>query len=114
MPSDASYRLQAGELRHLVTVQKATEGRDAQGGVTRSWTTHASTWASIRPLSGNERVTAMQVSELVTHRVIMRYVSGLTCSMRVLFGSRVLSLVNILDIIEKHKLQVCIAVEEIP
>ena len=114
MPSDASFRLSAGDLRHRVQIQFATETRDAMGGVTRTWATVATRWAQIRPLSGNERVTAMQVSELVTHRVILRYYSGLTTSHRVLLGSRVLNLVNILNILEMEKLQVCIAVEEVP
>jgi SPP1 family predicted phage head-tail adaptor len=80
--------MNAGSLRHRITIQSVTETKDTFGGVTEAWGTHAAVWASIEPLSGRELLQAQQVQADITHRVRMRYVAGVTTKMRVLYGSR--------------------------
>jgi SPP1 family predicted phage head-tail adaptor len=65
--------LSPGKLRHRVTIQRPTEVRDtAYGDVDLQWVDIATVWASVEPLSGQERIDAAQVAGQVTHRVIMR------------------------------------------
>ena len=81
--------MRAGRLRHRVTVEKNGNATDSDfAGTSDTWTTHVTSWASIRPLSGKELVNARQIRDNVTHEVRMRYQSGVTSAMRVTEGSR--------------------------
>ncbi len=44
----------AGKLRHSVTIQQATEAASAYGEQTPTWSTYATRWAGVEPLSGTE------------------------------------------------------------
>ena len=99
----------AGELRHRLAIQSATETRDAIGGVTKSWATVATRWGSIRPLSGQELVSAQQASPRVSHKITIRYYSGLTPAFRLQNDSRTFNISSILNIIERDKIQVILA-----
>ena len=74
--------MRAGLLRQRVQIQDATETRDSHGGVTHTWSTSATVWASVEPLRGRELWMAQQVQAQATVRVRMRYRSGLDSSMR--------------------------------
>ena len=50
--------ISAGNLRHRVAVQTATETKDAEGGVVFSWATDNTRWASIEWESGEEGIDA--------------------------------------------------------
>ncbi len=113
MPSDASFRLPAGELRHRIEIQSATVSQDSVGQPTYTWATVGTVWGAIRPMSGNELVNAQAIHASVSHRVIIRYYSGLTPSYRFKFGARVFGIANILNIIEKNKLMVCACIEAV-
>lgn len=80
--------MRAGELNHPGTIQRATETRDAVGGVTQSWVTHATGWFQILPLSGKEYIAAQQVNAEVTHTIRGRWVEGVLPKMRLLVGAR--------------------------
>lgn len=91
--------IRAGRLRHRVLVQAlpASPALDGYGQTSSSFSTAATVWASIDPLSGNELVQARQVSADVTHRVVMRYHAGLTPKMRLKKGDRVFEILSVLD-----------------
>lgn len=94
--------MRAGELRHSVAIQAATESRDGID-VDYSWATADTVRASITPLSGNETVTEDQEQSTATHRVIMRNYTGLTPQHRLLFGSRELYIVSVLNTDERNR-----------
>ena len=94
--------MQAGNLRHRVTIQQVTETRDDMGGVTQTWSTFAANLhAEIAPLSGRELLLARQVNAETTHRIRLRYRAGITPKMRVLFGSRIFAIESVLDTEER-------------
>ena len=95
--------MQAGWLRHRITIQKLTETRSASGAVVNSWSTHVSAWASIEPLKGQEYLAAKAQDASVDLRVRMRYQAGVTQKMRVLYGSRVFEIVSVINSLEKNK-----------
>lgn len=80
--------MQAGQLRHRVSVEASTETRDAHGGPIRTWAASEVVWAAVRPLAGRELIEAQQVQPRVTHRVTMRYLPSLTASKRIIYGDR--------------------------
>lgn len=51
--------MQAGNMRHRLTVQTAVETQDqTTGELVRSWTTVATVWANILPMKGRELMSA--------------------------------------------------------
>lgn len=81
--------MRAGRLRHLVTIQSRTEGSNAFNEPRPVWKHFATVYASIEPLSGREYFAAQQAQSDVTHRVVLRYIPGVTAKHRIVFGDRV-------------------------
>jgi len=94
--------MRAGKLRHRVEIQELGETRRPDGGVVEGWTTVATRWASVSPLSGRELFQAQVVDSDITHRVRMRHYTGLTTDHRLLHNStRVLNIGQILNLDER-------------
>lgn len=87
----------AGRLRERVTVQQASENRTPLGEVTQTWGTYATRWASVEGISAREYFLQGHQQTEASHRVRMRYLSGLTQQMRLLWRGRVLEIVSILE-----------------
>ena len=100
--------MQAGRLRHSVTIQQRTATIDAVGDVSDSWTTLITARAEIRPLSARELFAAQATQSEVTHQVTVRYRSELAApktaaTYRVLFGSRVFNIHGAMNIDERNR-----------
>lgn len=93
--------MKAGSLRHRVVVEQKTATADGYGGSTLAWTTFATVWAAIEPVSGREYFQAQQFQAAVTHKVTIRYLSGINTTMRVKHNSRVFNIHSILNIEER-------------
>jgi len=93
--------MEAGRLRKRLAIQSASESQNAHGDTVFSWSTDDTVWGQIVPLSEKEVFAAKQVDVNATHRVIIRAYSGLTASMRILYGTRVFNIVGVKDIEEK-------------
>lgn len=89
--------MDAGKLRERVTVQQASENRNAIGETVLSWSTFAERWASVEGVSARESLTAGQNEISITHKVQMRYLSGLTQRMRIQWRGRTLEIVSLLE-----------------
>lgn len=97
--------MQAGLLKKRITIQVKAVGSPAQdeyGEPNTTWQTFKTVWASIEPIQGREFWAQQQVQSEITHRVRVRYVSGVTADMRILYGARVLSIKHIIDAKENH------------
>jgi SPP1 family predicted phage head-tail adaptor len=75
-----------------VNLQAFTEQVDAYGGRVKAWTTYATVWAAIEPLSGKELLAAEGLVAEASVRVKIRYRSGVDPGDRVIFGSRTLDI----------------------
>lgn len=96
--------MEAGKLRHKVTLQSLTTGQDSAGAATESWSNFAtSIWASVEPLSGREYFQAQQVASETSIRVRIRYRAGIVPTMRVVYGSRKFEILAIIDPEERHR-----------
>lgn len=65
--------MRTGALRHRVELQARTVAPNAVGEAVETWATYATTWASVRPLSGRERFTSQQFAAEVTHEIMIRW-----------------------------------------
>ncbi len=95
--------MRLGELRKRVTVQAETQTTDNAGGYTLGWTTIATMWADIKPVTGNEPFVAAHLEGHVTHHVQMRYLSGVTTDMRLTYNSRLFNIRAVLNTDESNQ-----------
>ena len=94
--------LEAGQLRHLLTVEKKTESRDAHGGIAEAWKPDGQCWASVEPVSGEEFYRAQQAGAAITHRIRMRYDPNLTSTgHRIKFKGRTLRIESVVNVDER-------------
>jgi SPP1 family predicted phage head-tail adaptor len=82
--------MRIGRLRHLVTIEHKVMTPDGAGGHAAAWVTFAQVWAGVEPLRGQERFEAQKLNGEISHKVIVRYLAGVTPAMRVRFGDRIL------------------------
>ena len=94
--------MRAGRLRHQVRIQTPTKDTSPGAGDI-TWSDYATVWAAVEPLRGNEFFTAQQVNAEVTGRVVIRYLSGITPEVRVLFGTRTFEILSVIDVDERHE-----------
>ncbi len=80
--------MQAGKLRHQVTIQQLVTSQNSTTGViTNSWTTFATAWAAIEPLSVRDVLAAQTNNSDTRARATIRYLAGIKSSMRLVHGS---------------------------
>ena len=75
--------MRAGTLRHKITFQQLTVANDTWGHSTKTWTDQVKTFASIWTLRGVERMEALKLDNEITHKIRVRYQSGLHPKMRI-------------------------------
>jgi SPP1 family predicted phage head-tail adaptor len=83
-----------GKMRHKITIEQKTEVSDGAGGYTESWISFATVWASVEPISGKEYYEAQQTQSEATHKIRIRYRTGILPSMRVNFKGRIFAITS--------------------
>lgn len=89
--------IRSGELRERVTVQTPVEYRNPLGETVLTWEDFATVWASVEGTSVRETLLFGQQDIAVTHKVVMRYLDGLNGKMRLIWRSRVLEVISVLE-----------------
>lgn len=79
--------MEAGRLRHRVTLKSKSVTRDTFGGEVITWVTAYTVWAAVEPLAGREWLEGRQATAEVTTRIRMRYRSGITPEMQAVYGA---------------------------
>lgn len=87
--------LDAGRLRHLVTIEDQTTTIDSSGQNT-DWTYVARAWAAIEPVSGREFIAAQAENSAVTTRILIRFRDDVRASMRIRHGGKVYNIRGVL------------------
>lgn len=92
--------LEAGKLRHRVTVQARTNTQGSVTGATDVSWADVPQWvniaAAIEPLSARDLIAAQAQQSPVTSRVTIRRLAGLTAQHRLMHNGRVLSIEGVL------------------
>lgn len=86
-----------GTLRHRVTIEEKARVSDGGGGGTVTWSTVATVWASIDPVSGFKRMQSEQLQSRITHVVRIRERDGITTAMRIRLGARLFAIRSIIN-----------------
>ena len=93
-------------MDQLAVVQTPTESANAIGEPILTWSTFATRWIAILPLSGNEQITALANEGNVTHRIRMRYTAGIKPKMRLVSEGRTFEIMSVVERgrLEEHEL----------
>jgi len=94
--------LRIGRLRHRVTIQSATNTSDGMGGYTEAWGNLDTVWAAIEPFKGDERYEVQKLEADLSHKIILRYRSGILPNMRINFDSKVFEIIYIINRDERN------------
>lgn len=95
--------MRSGRLRHRVTIQSPVVAVNGYGERIVTWSTVAVVWGAVEPLRGREFFEAEQVQAEISHRVVLRYRSGINSTMRLLHLTRVLHIQQVIDVDERHR-----------
>lgn len=80
--------MRLGPLRHRVTVALRQDVPDAFTDLTTTFVDPAPRWADIQVASGAAWVGSQQIGAVVTHRIRVRYLPGITGDHEVSEGTR--------------------------
>jgi len=112
--------VRAGNLRHSIDIEETTKTTDNMGGFTTTWaaiTDGSAVRASIWSLSASEQMNAMKLELEITHRIRIRYRTGVTADMRIKFndpnGARYFNIRSIIDPDQRHIMLEFLAEEDI-
>jgi len=106
--------MRAGDLRHRITLEAATEVRGDGGTVTTKWTPipgASNIPCSIEALDGTEALRGMQLQARVTHRLRLRWRAGVTAKLRARQSARVFHIQRVTDPGERRAELVLLAEE---
>ena len=105
--------MRAGLARHTVEIQAASQTADAIGHMTTTWAKEATRKAQIDALRGAEYLAAQQAERKTTHRVRMRYYSGLTSAHRLYWTeeAKTLDIVAVCPVGQKRRMVEVMCVE---
>lgn len=84
--------LRAGDLDDRIVIETRTDTRDDFGAPIPSWSTFATVWARVTPLSGSERFRAESLDSEVSHEIDLRRLAGVEPTMRVSWDSTLLEI----------------------
>jgi SPP1 family predicted phage head-tail adaptor len=100
--------MRAGKLRHRVRIEQEITTRRPSGDELITWSTVATVWAEVQPVSGRESALAEQtrLEALVDHKIRVRYRPGISVQMRVVWPerNRTFNVVSVLEMQAAHEL----------
>jgi len=79
--------MKSAQFDRQIVIQEPTESTDANGSVTETWATWKTVYASRLDVRGSEPMDREKVNAMLNVRFRIRYLSGVTTTMRVKDGS---------------------------
>jgi SPP1 family predicted phage head-tail adaptor len=97
--------MKTGTLRQRVSLQAEQRTSDTAGGYALAWTTLATVWANIKPITGKEVLAAGRLETRITHKITVRWRKDLTITpdMRALVHDRVFSIRAVINENESNR-----------
>lgn len=105
--------MRAGALRHRVRIEQPSDTRDAGGGFTRVWQLLDVVYAEIASEDGGEPQEADSLTSTQRHQVRIRYRTGVTASMRLVFRDRTFRVLSVVDPDQRKKELLLTCVEKV-
>lgn len=103
-----------GTMRHRLVLQSPTDTVDSFGQPIRSWATYTTVWAQVIAQGGTEVQQAGQLSGLVTYQVVIRTLSTVAMTHRMIWGTKTLNIQSVIPLDGERKFLRIVAIEEQP
>ena len=107
--------IEAGELRHRISIVKPTGGQDSMGGITldpSQWQVVVSCWAEIQTWTGDMSLSAQEFMSVASHWITIRHPHiPITSQMKVWFSGRIFQVLAVLNPTEQNKILVLVCTE---
>lgn len=100
-----------GALRNKISIEVVTRTPDGQAGHTQVWAEFASVFAKIKPVTAQQKLFAQRLDHTITHKITIRFITGVTSGMRIIFKSRIFHIKRTFNIEEANKFLEILAVE---
>lgn len=97
------YKINAGEFRHPIIIQRLIGIQDSYGQETEKWIDVYSVHANINPIAGREFFAAERNNSEVSHKIRIRFLENITPSMRVAYQNRVFTITSVINEYERNK-----------
>ncbi len=95
--------MKAGELKHRLTFRKVTRATNSMGESVETYVDHCTVWGSVHPLTGRRYFEAQQVDAEVSGEIRIRYRSDILATMQILFGTKTLEIVSLVNTLEANR-----------
>lgn len=97
-----------GGLNKRITIQRKSDLLDDYGQLKNDWFDIKTVWADIRPITGREKLRALEINFELSHTIKIRFDSAFLpvrtlSACRVKYGNRILSITSALDFNEQHE-----------
>lgn len=93
-----------GELDKRIDIQAPTKTSDNMGGFTVTWVNvGASIPAAVWPVTAKEQIVAQAEKIIITHRIRIRYRSGIRGTWRIKYAGKYFNIVSIIDQNSRHQ-----------
>lgn len=103
-----------GAMRERVDIQTRTPTVGAIGNVAFAWATTATVWAQVRPMSARERFVAERLAARGVYEITIRWRTGITPAMRMLWRGRTFNVKQILNPDERRRFLTIIVEDAAP
>lgn len=89
--------MQAGKLRHRITIQETVKVQNPDtGAVNNTWRDVSIVWAEVSPLSAREFIAAQASQGEITTRITIRYLNWITRKHRISFRGDIYNIEGVL------------------
>lgn len=85
----------SGELDQRITIQTYTPTRGGSGQQIQTWTTFATRWAQVQTSGGSESFYNPQLVAESSHKLKLRYITGVKPTMRILWSGHTLDIIHV-------------------
>ena len=86
-----------GNLNQRAALQALTLVSDGGGGFSESWTTFATVWIALAPLTGSDVFGPDRNESQVCYRITLRRRDDVSAGQRVIVGTRSFTIIAVLD-----------------
>ena len=90
--------MRAGELDRRVTIEYKTEAPDTSGQPIETWKTLFETWATVRPLRGDERYMSEQTVASADTQFRIRFRADITPLNRINYDGRIYDITGVIEL----------------
>jgi len=92
-----------GKMRYRVKVQRATNTRDAGGGLSQTFSPVTTIFANIKPKNANSIYRQGILQEKVTHEITIRYMKNIDTNSKITYGTRQFAVNGIINVDERDR-----------